>query len=100
MKAAGNKTMRAWEIPVGDKIDESTPKVIETTLKEVESGKRKPKVTPSTHPALRSISKFEFDRKDSVILFNQVYDFTLGFTLKYLRQKDHDECNSQFPHPF
>jgi hypothetical protein len=99
-KAVGNKTMKAWKFPISDKIDESSLKVIETTLNEIKSGKRKPMVTFANHPALRSISKFESDRKVSVILFNQIYDFTLGFAIKYLRQKDYDECNQRFPNPF
>jgi hypothetical protein len=100
VKAVGNRTMQTWEFPIDGKVDESTLKVIENTINEIKSGKRKPKVTPATHPALRSISKLESDRKDSIILFNQVYDFTLEFTIKYLRQKDYDECNRLFPHPF
>ena len=100
VKAVGNKTMKTWEFKLGDKIDESLLKEIETTLNEIKSGKRKPIVTAATHKVLRSISKLESDRKDSVILFNQVYDFTLEFTMKYLRQKDYDECNSRFPNPF
>jgi hypothetical protein len=100
VKAVGNKTMRTWEFPSSNKVDESTIKVIDTTLNEIKTGVRKPKITPAIHPALRSIAKLESDRKDSVILFNQVYDFTLEFTIKYLRQKDYDEYNMRFPHPF
>lgn len=51
-------------------------------------------------PTLRSISKMDIDRKMAVDLFNRIYDFTLGFVLKYLRQKDYEECNKNFPNPF
>lgn len=100
VKVVSNRALKAWAFPIGDKIDESTLKVIETTLNEIKSGKRKPIVTPATHPALRSISKFNSDPKAAVKLFNEVYDFTLSFSFKYLRQKDYYEYNGQYGKPF
>ena len=73
---------------------------LETAIKEVKSGQRTPMLIDVTHPALRSVFKMGADRKKAIPLFNIVYDFTLGFALKYLRQKDYDECNRRFPNPF
>jgi hypothetical protein len=73
---------------------------LETAIKEVKSGQRTPMLIDVTHPALRSVFKMKADREKAIRLFNVVYDFTLGFALKYLRQKDYDECNGRFPNPF
>ena len=35
VKAVGNKTMKTWAFPIGAKVDESSLKVIETTLNEI-----------------------------------------------------------------
>ena len=73
---------------------------IETASKEVMSGQRIPMLIDVTHPALRSVFKMNVDRKRAIRLYNLVYDFTLGFIMKYLRQKDYAECNQRFPNPF
>jgi len=73
---------------------------LETAIKEVKSGQRTPMLIDVTHPALRSMFKMRADREKAIRLFNVVYDFTLGFALKYLMQKDYDECNRRFPNPF
>ena len=73
---------------------------IETANKEVKSGQRTPMLIDVTHPALRSVFKMSADRKKAIRLFNVVCDFTLSFAMKYLRQKDYDECNRRFPNPF
>lgn len=96
-KLVYGRIMKGWEIPVDEIID---VKKFETTLKEIKSGKRKPLLLHATHPVLRSISKLESDRKVAVGLFNLVYDFTLCFALRYLRQKDYDECGRNHPQPF
>jgi|GEM_PF-1264284 DNA-directed RNA polymerase subunit RPC12/RpoP len=97
MKVVDGRILRGWEIPFEEIID---PTKFEATLKAIKSGKRKPLLLYATHPALRSMSKLDSDRKIAVGLFNLVYDFTLGFVLKYLRQKDYNEHNKNYPHPF
>lgn len=91
------RIMQAWEIPLGDKFDLAK---FEATFKEIKSGQRKPLLLHATHPALRSISKMYSDRIVAVNLFNLIYDFTLGFVLKYLGHKDYAEYHKNFPNPF
>jgi len=97
-KIVDGRIMQAWEIPL-DFGQPSLPK-LEAAIKEVKAGKREPLLLRVTHPALRSISKMFIDPKMAVDLFNSVYDFALGFIMKYLQQRDYDECNKCFPNPF
>jgi hypothetical protein len=73
---------------------------LDETIKQINEGNRKPMLLSAAHPALRSMSKLQVDRKTAFELYNNVYDFTLEFIFKYLRQKDYDEHNRQFPKPF
>jgi hypothetical protein len=98
-KVVDGRIMQAWEIP----LDFSQPAVLpklKTAIEEAKAGKRKPMLLDAKHPALRSVSKFQSDPMTAVRLFNLVYDFALGFMMKYLRQKDYDECHKRFPYPF
>ena len=96
-KVVSGRIMEAWEIPFGEKFNLSE---FEATFKEIKAGKRKPMLLDAKHPALRSVSKMQTDRMMAVRLFNLVYDFALGFIMKYLRQKDYDEYHKLFPNPF
>jgi hypothetical protein len=96
-KLVNGKIMEAWEIPIND--GQPILPELKIAIDEVKAGKRKPLLLHATHPALRSISKFGSERRIAIGLFNLVYDYTLGFTLKYLRQKDYDECQKRFPNP-
>jgi hypothetical protein len=97
IKVVDGRIMKGWKIPLEEIIDLTKFKA---TFEEIKSGKRKPLLLSATHPALRSISKLYSDRQVAVGLFNLVYDFMLGFVLKYLRQKDYDDYNRNYPHPF
>jgi hypothetical protein len=97
IKVVDGRIMKGWEIPFREIID---PTKFKAAFEEVKSGKRKPLLLHATHPALRSVSKLYSDREVAVGLFNLVYDFMLGFVLKYLRQKDYDDYNRNYPHPF
>ena len=96
-RVVDGRIMQAWEIPIGDKFNLAE---FEATFEEIKAGKRKPLLLDATHPALRSVSKLYSDRIIAVRLFNLVYDFALGFIMKYLRQKDYDEYHKRFPNPF
>ena len=97
-KIVNGRIMRAWEIPL-DFRQPILPK-LKTAIEEATAGKRKPMLLDAKHPALRSVSKLQSDPIMAIRLFNLVYDFALGFIMKYLRQKDYDECNKCFPNPF
>lgn len=63
----------------------------------VSSGKISPKMVPAwSNPTIRSIVKNALDKKISIKLFNQVYDFLLVFNHKYLKEKDYQEHNKKF----
>lgn len=96
-KVVNGRVHQIWKIPEKDILNISK---FEEILKEVKKGQRKSMLVDATHPALRSISKFDVDRVTAVQLFNVVYDFSLGFIFKYLRQKDYDQYNAHFPNPF
>ncbi len=96
-KLVDGRIMRVWEVPVGDKFNLAE---FEAAFKEIKAGKRKPLLLDARHPALRSVSKLYSDSKEAARLFNLVYDFALGFIMKYLRQKDYDEYHERFPKPF
>jgi len=96
-KVVDGRIMQAWEFPIGDKFNLAE---FETFFKEVQAGKRKPLLLDAKHPALRSVSKMYSDSKEAVRLFNLVYDFALGFIMKYLRHKDYEECHERFPNLF
>lgn len=96
-KVVDGRIMKAWEIPFGDKFNLAE---FEATFKEIQAGKRKPLLLDAKHPALRSVSKMYSDSRTAVLLFNRVYDFALGFIMKYLRSKDYDEYHKRFPDPF
>jgi hypothetical protein len=97
IKLVAGRIMKGWEISFNDMIDLTK---FETIIKEIKAGQRKPLLLHATHPALRSVSKMYSDRMMAVRLFNLVYDFMLGFVIKYLRQKDYDEYNRNYGRPF
>lgn len=94
------RIMEGWEIPIDTKSPEGLLTSLKASLDAVKAGERKPMLLLATHPALRSISKIASDPKVAIELFNLVYDFMIGFVLKYLRQKDYDEYHRRYPHPF
>ena len=97
-KVVDGRIMQAWEIPLG--FSQPVLPKLKTAIEEAIAGKRKPMLLDAKHPALRSVSKMYSDSKEAVRLFNLVYDFTLGFIIKYLRKKDYDECHEHYPNPF
>jgi hypothetical protein len=95
-KLVEGRIIKGWEIPFDDIINLTK---FEAIMKEIESGQRKPLLLHATHPALRSVSKLSTDRMTAVRLFNLVYDYMLGFVIKYLRPKDYDEHNKEYRTP-
>ncbi len=96
-KVVDGRIIKAWEIPVEDIANILK---FDAIMKEIKTGERKPLLLHATHPALRSVSKMYTDRMTAISLFNAVYDFTLCFIFKYLRQKDYEESNNRYPNPF
>jgi hypothetical protein len=85
--------VKAWEIPLETVL---SPAKFEETMKEIQKGKRKPKLIPATNPIVRPVVKREYDRNVAISLFNQVYDFLICAHMKYFKQKHYDEYFQKF----
>jgi len=88
---------RVYPIPIDN--SKSVAKQLEQGMKSVKTGKLKPVLMPVTHPLVRDIAKKEYDRKQVIGFFNQVYDFLLSAKIKYFKQEEYEEHHKKFGKP-
>jgi len=81
-----------WELS----IEEIHPEKFTEVLKNIKSGKRKPRIFPATFLPLRAIIKQEYDRRRATHLFNQVYDFLISAQIKYFKQEEYELFHKKF----
>ena len=70
---------------------------LERAVEDLKSGRLKPKWLPAAEvPAIRSIAKQAYDRRQAIELFNQVYDFLTVANIRYFKQEEYEEHHKKF----
>jgi hypothetical protein len=93
-KIMKGKYVAVWPINIGKDF---TLEKLADFRSEINSKKIPPQFVPvSDVPAVRSVVKKEYDEKNSVKLFNQVYDFLLNCQIIYFNKSEYDEFHRKF----